>query len=1066
MADVPAGGNPLRKYFWAYILSAYPLLFAIVMWETESSRYSLSGSSLLAFISLGALGITSVLMAVFIYRKNLPVTRQLTAAGIVCVFVLFGAGISSQIDFLTLLFLVVLFFGPWLVTTAYWVRYFEAHAAAVPAAPAPAASQEPGLLEYRGDISENAYFKAYLVSGWPLLVALYLNFERYSPFTEFITVAFVISLGGFGLLSLVSAACVKWRKPRIILSLMGVNILLVIVFMVAFLVFTSGSDPETTVLQLLLMCTLFFGPYFVTTMYFRQKNQYLLPVSEEAMQRFNEAVLHTNQGRYQDAMEACDKAIALAPHFADAHNQRGVALSRLRDYAGALVSFEKAAALNPELVEAWYNSGVMLNELGRHSEALAAYDRALSLNPGYLNAITKRGFTLGELKRYDEAMQMLDAAVSRQPGDAVAWNNRGYVLKNLGKYADAVASYDHALDHNPYEPSSWNNRGIALKEMGRYEDAATSFKKATELAPDDPAIWRNRLAVLRSLDRHQEAADACAEILRIRPQDTAVRAEKEELMAILTQAKEKEMLAGRALEAESFGHLPDSVKTVLGKKDPPPSAREVSTALGEVDTFLATARPQIRLELRFNRLGMDMWEKKTIAVTNTGTAHAKDVTITCPGDVEVRRIRPLDLMAGESREIEIGIRAKVRGTIPLDITVTWSDRKGKSSRESFDFDIEILETGATPPSPVGAFTPRAVTPRQIPAELVDRYSEAEFIGKGGFARVFKAKKKTGQVVAVKIPISLDEQTGRSFIAELQNWTRLDHPNIVKVFHYNIMPTPYFEMDLCDGALAAEKKPIPPEEAAFILFSVCEGLKYAHARKIIHRDLKPQNILVKNGVPKISDWGLSRVISESTSTTVTSFTPYYAAPEQINHQAKDERTDIWQLGVILYELVTGRLPFNGDTMIEIGMGIVTKDPVPPGAIVSDAAVLDAVVMKCLQKDPKDRYPSVLELQKDLALLLRKNYTGLLQNSVSVQDFSRSAAYCGDLVMINLVTGDLKSACTYIEDLARYSRGEMKAESEELAEQIRMRMEMGLDEVPEELVHKAEALVHKVRYGSGT
>ena len=92
-------------------------------------------------------------------------------------------------------------------------------------------------------------------------------------------------------------------------------------------------------------------------------------------------------------------------------------------------------------------------------------------------------------------------------------------------------------------------------------------------------------------------------------------------------------------------------------------------------------------------------------------------------------------------------------------------------------------------------------------------------------------------------------------------------------------------ELCDSALADQKKPIESEEAAWILFNVCEGLKFAHAQKIIHRDLKPQNILLKNGVPKISDWGLSRIISESTTTTTTSFTPYYAAPEQINNEQR-------------------------------------------------------------------------------------------------------------------------------------------------------------------------------------
>ena len=369
----------------------------------------------------------------------------------------------------------------------------------------------------------------------------------------------------------------------------------------------------------------------------------------------------------------------------------------------------------------------------------------------------------------------------------------------------------------------------------------------------------------------------------------------------------------------------------------------------------------------------------------------------------------------------------------------------------------------TPSSPVSQFTPRPLTPKQLPPDLSDRYSESEFIGKGGFARVFKAKRKDGKFVAVKIPIAMDAVTGKSFIAEMQNWTKLSHPNIVRLYDFNIMPLPYFEEELCDSALADQNKPLESEEAAWILFNICEGLKFAHTQKIIHRDLKPQNILLKNGVPKISDWGLSRILSDSTTTTTTSFTPHYAAPEQINGRVKDERTDIWQLGVILYELGTGILPFQGDSMVEIGMNIATKDPKRPGEIQPDAQGMDIVVMKCLQKDPAKRYQSVLELQKDLALYLRENYTELLKTSVTAKDYNRSAYYCGDLVMINMLTGDIPTSYKYLLDLVHYSKGDVKAEAQELSEQIKMRMEMGVTEIPDELIQKAEMIVHRVSVG---
>jgi serine/threonine protein kinase len=298
---------------------------------------------------------------------------------------------------------------------------------------------------------------------------------------------------------------------------------------------------------------------------------------------------------------------------------------------------------------------------------------------------------------------------------------------------------------------------------------------------------------------------------------------------------------------------------------------------------------------------------------------------------------------------------------------------------------------------------------------------------------------------------------------MQNWTKLSHPNIVRLYDFNIMPVPFFEEELCDSALSDQEKPLECEKAAWLLFNICEGLKFAHSQKIIHRDLKPQNILMKNGEPKISDWGLSRIISDSTTTTTISFTPNYAAPEQINGRNKDERTDIWQLGVILYELVTGILPFNGDSMVEVGMNIATKDPQPPSLILPSSHEVEAMIMKCLEKNPSKRYQSVLELQKDLARFLRVTYTESLKMSVTNHDNNRSAHYCGDLVLINMLTGDIPASYKYLLDIVHYSKGDVKVQAQELSEQLKMRMEMGVTEIPDKLIKKAEIIVHQISVG---
>lgn len=377
----------------------------------------------------------------------------------------------------------------------------------------------------------------------------------------------------------------------------------------------------------------------------------------------------------------------------------------------------------------------------------------------------------------------------------------------------------------------------------------------------------------------------------------------------------------------------------------------------------------------------------------------------------------------------------------------------------------VPETAPVPPSapPEPVLQSPASTTQNLPAELSDRYTESRLIGRGGFARVYKARRRDGQWVAVKMPITLDASTGKSFIAEIQNWTKLNHPNIVKVFDFNIMPMPYFEMELCDGSLADMQKPLDCRNAAWIIFNICEGLKFTHRQKIIHRDLKPQNILMKNGVPKISDWGLSKVVTESASHSSTSFTPSYAAPEQLSTKAKDERTDIWQLGVILYELVTGTLPFTGEGMMEIAVNIATKEPKHPSTVIPATKGIEPIILKCLEKVPGNRYGSVMELQKALSHFLGVNPAESIRMDMPAPDSGRSGNYCGDLVVYHLKAGDISAAYTYASDLVNYAKGDLKSEAEELSGQIRIRMENHLVDIPEDLIQKAEVIVHKIKMG---
>jgi hypothetical protein len=523
--------------------------------------------------------------------------------------------------------------------------------------------------------------------------------------------------------------------------------------------------------------------------------------------------------------------------------------------------------------------------------------------------------------------------------------------------------------------------------------------------------------------------------------------------------------------ARKTGTIPTTLATDFEVQD----REQLKKSISALDQFLRTAKPDLLVTFNRTWLRFNAWEKFDIQITNTGAAHALWVTLSFPGDFETRLIKPVSIEAGATEVIQIGVMPKTLGTIPFEISLTCKDVNGKEYRQAKEFWIEVLSEGAITPvlsdQKVSGKTKKiretaGTTLRALPPEIEDKYLDTEFLGEGGFARVFRAKRKDGITVAIKIPKTLDESTGKSFIAELQNWTALNHANIVKVYDYNILPVPYFEEEFCDGSLEKLKKPMSSANAAWILFHVCEGLKYAHARKIIHRDLKPQNILLNSGVPKISDWGLSKVITDSSSSTMTSFTPYYAAPEQIRNKQKDQRTDIWQIGVILYEMVTGTLPFSGDDLVQIGMNIATKDPAPPGVLNPEAKDLEPIILKCLQKDPAKRYQNVTDLQKEIGELITIHDSGALTQSIAGSDNKKSAKYCADLLLLNMKVGDVHTSYKYASDLVVYTEGEVKSAAKELAGQLLLRVENQITDIPEELVQKVELIKHKIEMGLTT
>lgn len=235
---------------------------------------------------------------------------------------------------------------------------------------------------------------------------------------------------------------------------------------------------------------------------------------------------------------------------------------------------------------------------------------------------------------------------------------------------------------------------------------------------------------------------------------------------------------------------------------------------------------------------------------------------------------------------------------------------------------------------------------------------------------------SGKEVALKVihpKLMSDEDNKKRFERESRIMSTLDHPNIVRVHsagHWQ--GTNYLAMEILEGGnlktWMQAHRPLSQENLSAIIRQIAHGLAYIHAKGIIHRDLKSENIMLNGqSVPKIMDFGLSKsaLMATMTHTGASMGTLGYISPEQITGSHADQRSDIFSFGVILYELVTGRLPFSGDNEIALIHSIFSDEPASPRNINPDCPPqFEALISKCLKKDPDQRYRDMEEIIKEL------------------------------------------------------------------------------------------------------
>ncbi len=274
--------------------------------------------------------------------------------------------------------------------------------------------------------------------------------------------------------------------------------------------------------------------------------------------------------------------------------------------------------------------------------------------------------------------------------------------------------------------------------------------------------------------------------------------------------------------------------------------------------------------------------------------------------------------------------------------------------------------------------------------LQERYEILEKIGSGGMSVVYKAKCHTlNRLVAIKVlkeEFASDENFVSKFKMEAQAAARLSHPNIVNV--YDVVDEEnlhYIVMELIEGITLKnyieKKELLDSKEAIGIAIQVAQGIAAAHEQHIIHRDIKPQNMIIsKDGKVKVADFGIARAVSSQTvNSSAAVGSVHYISPEQARGGYCDERSDIYSFGITLYEMVTGRVPFEGDNTVAVALAHLEDPVVPPGDYNPQVYPgLEDIILKCTKKKPDRRYGSMEEVIHDLRRVLMDPECDIYQN----------------------------------------------------------------------------------------
>lgn len=660
------------------------------------------------------------------------------------------------------------------------------------------------------------------------------------------------------------------------------------------------------------------------------------------------AQIYTGQKRYDLALNEYQSLIKKCPH-------------RIDDAIEGLLELIRADAANERaytiLYETYRAEGILQKEI-------SLYEQAVENNKDIFDV-----YILGNFYRCsnqsDKAVSLFFEYTDSDPNIPLFL---GSIYLAKGEYQKAVVGYKLFCERNQ------EKKGIALK----------CLEKALNLKKNDEELISDMVNLYYEEGNFKAAEEKLKSLINLKPANTAYRSRLEDILlkdadrsfmdGNLEIAKEKlkeltKLNPGkseynkRVNDIENFiiqNRISEYEERLKRKNLPEEEANKIRFELGEL-YFKRNPDKENAISL-FQKVAKSETPYKSEALCRIGLSFLSKGMVEM-ADENFNRIRESNIPEDKKVEMlyQIGNAYEEKGIF---------DKAMDAYRQILSYDIkykDVAQRIERLPS-----NPLSNKKDKNQQKLEDRYDHIEKIGAGGMGSIFRARDKIlGRVVALKVireDFMSNTEAAHRFIREAQSASALQHPGIVTIFDICVGEPMYIAMEYVDGGNLRDKlnkKPMSVQEFLGIAIEICEALDAAHSKGIIHRDIKPENImLTKDGQIKITDFGLAFINNATKMTMIGQIlgTPLYMSPEQIKGRPVDNRSDIYSLGIVFYESLTGSVPFpHGD----IGYCHIHETPLLPSLLNPDIPnELEKIIIKSIEKSPEDRYQNVREILEDI------------------------------------------------------------------------------------------------------